>query len=141
MSNGNSNYYAYGKAQRSTVNSAPTPVQQTHQLFNNNRPNTSMIKNNNNNNNNNTPVIMRTLEKQQSSLSGVGGSPLYRPISATDLRATATGTSHKPTFGRKQFSNQTNMTSNLAAKNLFGNYAQTQGTITANGFNAIRKWW
>lgn len=63
---------------------------------------------------------------------------MYRPISATELRANA-----KPVFGRKQFNNQTNMTSNLAAKNLFGNYNTTQNhsTITANGLNAIRKWW
>jgi hypothetical protein len=62
--------------------------------------------------------------------------PLYRPISATDLRANV-----KPVFGRKQFNNQTNMTSNMAAKNLFGNYTQSHSTITANGLNAIKKWW
>jgi len=35
------------------------------------------------------------------------------------------------------------MTSNLAAKNLFGNYTQQQqhSTITANGLNALKKWW
>ena len=62
---------------------------------------------------------------------------LYRPISATELRANS-----KPVFGRKQFNNQTNMTANLAAKNLFGNYqTATHSTITASGLNAIRKWW
>lgn len=98
----------------------------------------------------NGPVIMRNLDKP----SGVGSqghhgsnntvhyphssSPsLYRPISATDLRA-----SSKPVvFGRKQFHNQTNMTNNLAAKNLFGNYSQQHSTITANGLNALKKWW
>jgi hypothetical protein len=61
---------------------------------------------------------------------------LYRPISATELRANT-----KPSFGRKQFNNQTNMTANLAAKNLFGNYNQSNSTITTSGLNAIRKWW
>jgi hypothetical protein len=131
MSNGSS-YYGYEKAQRSTVNSAPTSAQQAQQLLNS-RPTTSVAMNEKSTNyNRNTPVIMRAFEKQQSG----AGSVLYRPISATDLRV-----AHKPSFGRKQFSNQTNMTSNLAAKNLFGNYTQTQGTITANGLNAIRKWW
>ena len=61
---------------------------------------------------------------------------MHRPISATELRANT-----KPVFGRKQFSNQGNSTANGVAKNLFGNYTQGHGTITANGLNAIRKWW
>lgn len=64
------------------------------------------------------------------------GPGLYRPISATELRANT-----KPVFGRKQFNNQTNMTANLAAKNLFGNYTQNHSTITTNGLNALKKWW
>ncbi len=48
-----------------------------------------------------------------SNINNING-PLYRPISATELR------NNKPVFGRKQFSNQSNITANLQAKNLFG---------------------
>ena len=82
---------------------------------------------------------MRNYEKPApSSQGGNGSGVLYRPISATELRANA-----KPVFGRKQFNNQTNMTANLAAKNLFGNYQSTpsHATISNTGLNAIKKWW
>lgn len=84
------------------------------------------------------PVIVRNVDKTNYQQSGMGSGILYRPISATDLRANT-----KPVFGRKQFNNQTNMTANLAAKNLFGNYngSATHGTISNNGLNAIKKWW
>lgn len=84
------------------------------------------------------PVIVRNADKANYQQNGVGSGILYRPISATDLRANA-----KPVFGRKQFNNQTNMTANLAAKNMFGNYngSATHGTISNNGLNAIKKWW
>ena len=65
-----------------------------------------------------------------------GNSLMHRPISATELRANA-----RPLFGRKQFNNQGNITANVAAKNLFGNYSQAHSTITSNGLAAIRKWW
>lgn len=66
------------------------------------------------------------------------GPILYRPISATELRSNT-----KPVFEKKQFNNKTNLTSNLAAKTLFGNFnsSQNHSIITANGLNAIKKWW
>ena len=97
------------------------------------------------------PIIMRNVDKQYQQVSAMGvhgyhtgnngsagsGNPvLYRPISANELRSNS-----KPVFGRKQFNNQTNMTANLAAKNLFGNYSQSSATITANGLNSLKKWW
>lgn len=84
------------------------------------------------------PVIVRNMEKTNYQQNGASNGTLYRPISATDIRANV-----KPVFGRKQFNNQTNITANLAAKNLFGNYnsSATHGTISNNGLNAIKKWW
>lgn len=65
------------------------------------------------------------------------GPILYRPISATELR-----TNTKPAFEKRQFNNKANLTSNTAAKALFGNYnfSQNHSVITANGWNSIKKW-
>src|SRR5690606_23601876 len=70
---------------------------------------------------NHNPIIMRNADKHQNQIgisqgvyNGSSNGVLYRPISANELRSNS-----KPVFGRKQFNNQTNMTANLAAKNLF----------------------
>jgi hypothetical protein len=160
MQNTNNNFYQ----QNRSSNSAPTPNQLVHTIHHNtnSRPisstNTNHINpagyyNNNNNNNNNNynqrgvgygntgPIIMKHMDNNNKYSTNNNTSVIYRPISATDLRPASSSNNNK--FGRKQFYNQTNMTANLAAKNLFGNAGYSgsnNSVITTNGLNAIKKW-
>ena len=57
--------------------------------------------------------------------------PGQRPISAQNKP-------QKPIYGRKQFSNATNVPSAGAPKEYFGSYAQDIGTITSSGLAALQ---
>lgn len=57
--------------------------------------------------------------------------PGSRPISAHNKP-------QKPIYGRKQFSNATNVPSAGAPKDYFGSYAQDVGTITSSGLAALQ---